>query len=46
MNLIDYRPSTIAAAAILAASGEKSTKKLFESNTGFVSLPEPSERVS
>ncbi|PKU68748.1 cyclin-D5-3-like [Dendrobium catenatum] len=44
MNLIDYRPSTIAAAAILAASGEESTKRLFESNTNVFSLPEPSER--
>ncbi|XP_020580185.1 cyclin-D5-3-like [Phalaenopsis equestris] len=44
MNLIDYRPSTIAAAAIIAASGEESTKKLFESNTSVLSLPDPSER--
>ncbi|KAK1275989.1 Cyclin-D1-2 [Acorus gramineus] len=36
MNLMDYRPSEIAAAAILAASDEKLTEKLLELKMGVI----------
>ncbi|PKA53642.1 Cyclin-D5-1 [Apostasia shenzhenica] len=44
MNIVDFRPSTIAAAAILAASSSDGlTKKLIESKMSTFSLPEPLE---
>lgn len=38
MNLVDYRPSTIATAAIFAASGKELTKALLESEMGVISV--------
>lgn len=46
VNLMDYRPSAIAAAAILAASGDRLTKKSLESKITSVSLSESLEIVS
>ncbi|PKU59269.1 Cyclin-D5-3 [Dendrobium catenatum] len=43
MNLMDYRPSAIAAAAILAASGDEVTEKLLKSKMRSVSLSESFE---
>ncbi|MQM14614.1 hypothetical protein Taro_047548 [Colocasia esculenta] len=37
MNLVDYRPSAIAAAAIFAASGQPLTKTLLEDKMGAIS---------
>lgn len=38
MNSVDYRPSTIATAAIFAASGKELTKQLLESEMGIISV--------
>ncbi|KAH7653940.1 cyclin D5 plant protein [Dioscorea alata] len=38
MNFVDHRASEIAAAAILAASNQRLTKKLMESKMSFISL--------
>lgn len=38
ISILDYRPSTIAAAAILAASNEGLTKELVESKMATLSL--------
>ncbi|EHA8586500.1 cyclin-D5-1 [Cocos nucifera] len=38
INVVDYRPSTIAAAALLAASSERYTKELLESKISSSSL--------
>ncbi|XP_072973263.1 cyclin-D5-3-like [Typha angustifolia] len=41
MNLVDFRPSIIAVAAILAASSEKLMQNLVESKISVISLCEP-----
>ncbi|PKA49806.1 Cyclin-D5-1 [Apostasia shenzhenica] len=43
INVMDNRPSTVAAASIFAASGEGLTKKLMESKLSAVFLSEPME---
>lgn len=46
MNLVDCRPSAIAAAAILAASSDRLTKTLLKSKMSKISLLESLEAVS
>lgn len=46
MNLVDHRASEIAAAAILAASNQRLTKKLMESKMSSISLCASLQSVS
>lgn len=46
MNLVDHRPSAVAAAAVFAAAGQPLTKALLEDKIGAVSPCRSLETVS